>query len=188
MAITINSMVILTGFIESATLPIALQLEQAGFPILFEGQNIDLTVYEANGPILYNEWRQNIEVLRINEGSLQDNSMTWHRPVGALRRVISPTPFLEKFQDRVLIHDPRCCLTMGMWHGNKTRVIFVDSDIDTLLPTLQSLYGLNAEYWRWLHSEYTAAVQPYLKKALVLQHDDVVQNAGWSEKVTEFTR
>lgn len=186
MAITLQKMVVLTGFMEAATLPLAIYLESRGFPILFENQNIDLTVYEANGRILYDQWRQNIEVLRINEGSLQDNNMTWHRPLGALRRVISPTPFLERFPDKVLVHDPRCCLTFGMWASNKTRLIFVDSDIESLLPTLQDLYGLNADYWRWLHNEYHAAIRPQLPRGLVLQHADILRDVFWKDRVDAF--
>lgn len=178
-----RKLAVLTGFHEAHTTPVAAYLEERGYPILFDEQDLDVEVYDANGRVLYRDWKQNIEVLRLHEATLRDNGLSWHHPDGPVKTAIAVRSFVEQFPENLLVHDPRACLLFGLWQTYNPKLIFVDIDLDEAMPRLLN-YGSTPDYWRYLHTVYMAKIQPRLAhpNALRLSTTDM-ESGKWQSLV-----
>lgn len=176
-------LVAVTGCHEAPTRSVVDYVESLGYPLTFPEQDLDVQIYEAHGPTLLRDWRQNIEVLRLHEATLRDNGLSWHHPNGPVRTAVSPLPFIEQFADKLLIHDPRLCLLIGLWKPFQPKIIFVESSAEQTSDMLYQLFGGNREYWVWLHGYYRQKIDKTLSSALVLPHP---LNGPWQIAVRDY--
>lgn len=151
-------------------------LERHGYLTIWPGQDLDVVCYDAQGQYLYDQYRENIEVLRLNEEILAQAGIRWDE-AGELvpEGFLSPEPLLKMFPpDRsVVLADPRFCYTLGAFSGLVTDVIHVtDTNHKRTAAALVEQWGWNEEHWLQQLRAYEEAFKQLRVRATELKDSD----------------
>ncbi len=169
--------VMVTGFHNKALAKASFCLEELGYQIVYPKQDLDVITYDAQGETLYQNYGENIEVLRLNEEMLEASGMRWWSVKGPIRALLDPQPLLDKFSKAkdIAMVDPRFCVTMPAYKNMANALLFFvrPADAKRNAIEMQLDWGLDYGYWFEQQEIYENTFKSYRVPSVVLNDDKI---------------